>query len=337
MHAFSKVLIFLFVVFTVERATAQDSSVFIEHYIADTSYQLGNYSVAYSSVENAIVRSLPGVQGEKLLTLPIGSALKLLFKSNHTFQSGGVESHWYKIQHGKIVGWIWGGLITAKTEGSQRNSKMKFLLSYAAMDSIKMGEIYVPVRVADLRAVKDGVQCDRKRIKIQEPLMNDLVNVGTKGLTGIDDLLRFSISGESCGHFSGEVYVGWDGKKFTDEWIIGGVADAEFYEGEFPVFPTAMEGLKDTILVRGAKYETWFEWQDVSDEQGNEITEVVAWFETKRKVLFKDGQWRNIVPSYEEVISAYTIYTALGSKMYLPEQLPADVQRQLVIDRKNRK
>jgi len=336
MHPFSKVLIFLLFVLSVGNAMSQDQ-VFIEHYIADTTYQLGNYSVAYSSVENASVRSLPGVQEEKLHTLPIGSALKLLAKSDHTYQSGGVESHWYKIQHGKIFGWIWGGLITTKTEGSHRNVNTKFLLSYAAMDSIKMGEIFVPMMVADLRAVKDGVQCDRKRIKIQEPMMNDFMNVGTKGLKGIDDLLRFSISGESCGHFSGEIYAGWDGKKFTDEWIIGGVADAEFYEGEFSVFPAAMEGLKDTILVRGAKYETWFEWQGVADEQGNEITEVVAWFETKRKVILKQAQWMNITPSYEEVITAYTIYTALGSKMYLPEQLPADVRRQLVIDRKKQK
>lgn len=334
MHTLSKALIVWALCFCGSNAMSQ-GIVRIEHCIQDSSYALGSHSLAYTCVDHAVLRSEPDIHSQRIATFPIGTSVELIRQSTHAFALGGVESPWYWVKYQGSAGWIWGGLMTTQTSGSHSDPEVKFLLSYGAMDSVQMGDYFTRVYVADLRAVRNKKMLDRELIKIHEPMMKDFTAVGTMGLKGVDDLLRFSISGESCGHFNGQVWLGWDGSQFTEEWVIGGVPDGEFYEGEEAVFPIAMEGLIDTVLVKGTSFEQWFELLDMTDEQGNEVTEMVVWKESQRKVILQGGQWLEVQGSFHSRVTAYTLYTIEGSKMYLPENLPANISNQLIIHRKN--
>ena len=298
---------------------------------------LGNTTWAFTSVESALIRVSPELTALKVTALSIGTPVKLCRRTSRTQRVNGVESHWYWVESGSFEGWIWGGLLTHQTSGSQRDPEVKFLLNYTSSDTTWMDGFYNTYLVADLRAIRKNKMLDRKLIKIQEPMMMDFNNRGTMGLKGIHDLLQFSISGESCGHFSGNVWIGWDGERFTDEWTVGGVPDGELYEGEELIFPISMDGKSDTVIVKGNSYEVWYDWSGVYDDQDNEVSEVIAWIESQREVTLINGHWVEVNNSLTKNITAYTLYSATGSKMYLPNQLPESVRNQIIIDKKNQK
>lgn len=137
----------------------------VEHDVPDSSHALGSHSLAYTCVDQAVLRSEPDIHSQRIATFPIGTSVELIRQSTHAFTRGGIESPWYWVRHQGRAGWIWGGLVTTQTSGSHSDPEVKFLLSYGAMDSVQMGDYFTSVCVADLRAIRNKKMLDRALIK----------------------------------------------------------------------------------------------------------------------------------------------------------------------------
>ena len=112
----------------------------------------------YLLADNVALRDCASVQCEQLTTINIGTSVRLLDKSATPQTINGVLSRWYKIKMGPQVGWIWGGLISQKTMGSQVNPEIKFVFGEAGID-------YKGYKRFQIRAVKNGEEIDKIFVK----------------------------------------------------------------------------------------------------------------------------------------------------------------------------
>lgn len=275
----------------------------------------------YTWVDNATLRSKPSKDAQPVARLPIGTGCEILHESHDTLTINGIQSVWYEVQTDSGQGWVWGGLMTSWFAGSQADINVKFFIGY---------EQFIPYNPGDtssrqttwmqIRAVKNHQEISKYRFDVWEPVWN-VVNTGNKGFTMFKDVIAVEESGESCGHFSGAVWLFWDGEKFVDQLVIGGVPDGEFSVWDTPIFPSDIQGKENVLQLVGEDYMDYFE---PDAEYPRVITER---FGKKRELIWEEGKWREDKYSFEQKTLYYRMNDINGDTLYLPQNLPEEYRK----------
>jgi hypothetical protein len=273
---------------------------------------------AYTWVDNATLRAKPGKDAKAIARLPIGSGCKILKESQDTLDINGIESVWYKVQTDSGQGWIWGGLMTRWFAGSQTDVDVKFFVGYEQFSSYNPNDTNSrQVTWMQIRAVRNHKEIAKYRFEVWEPLWN-VSNTGNRGLSMFKDVIAVEESGESCGHFSGAVWLFWDGTQFLDQLVIGGVADGEFSVWDTPIFPSDIRGQRDMLILSGEDYIDYFE---PNAEYPRAITERIG---RRRELYWQEGKWHENKASIKTQTLYYMLNDYNGDTLYLPEQLPEE-------------
>jgi hypothetical protein len=286
---------------------------------------------AYTWVDNATLRMRPGKDARPVGRLPIGSGCRILRESHDTLAINGIESVWYEVKTDSGQGWIWGGLMTRWCAGSQSDPEVKFFVGY---------EQYIPWSPVDtsihemtwmqIRAVRNHQEIAKYRFDVWEPVWN-VTNAGNRGLTPFKDVIAVEESGESCGHFSGAVWLFWDGERFLDRLVIGGVADGDFSVWDSPIFPTDIRGQKDVIVLEGEDYSEYYE---PNAEYPRSIMERIG----NRKTLeWSQGKWVQNKAKNQSEILYYMVTESMEDTIYLPQSLPEEYRDWINSSKENQK
>jgi len=318
-----------FVLLSFSATLAMGQNVWVAHYF-DTlpCFECQEF---YTWVDNATLRANPGKDAKPVARLPIGTGCDVVAESKDTLAINGIESVWYKVQTDSGQGWIWGGLITKWAVGSQSDVNVKFFVGY---------EQFVPYNPADtaskqytwmqIRAVKNHREIAKYRFEVWEPVWN-VFNSGNRGLSMFKDIIAVEESGESCGHFSGAVWLFWDGEKFVDQLVIGGVADGEFSVWDSPIFPSDIKGKANVLQLIG---EDYFDYFEPNAEYPRAITERIG---RKRELDWKEGKWIEDKTTLQTKTLYYMLNDSNGNHYYYPDQLPQEYQEWINWSKGNQK
>jgi len=193
------------------------------------------------------LRSKPTSESSMKRSLPIATKLKLMAKSDSAEVKKGIKSHWYHVKSGELTGWIWGGLIAQTAFKSTKDPDLIFVGGYASSTARKengSGGVYY-----QLRAVKHNNPIDKILIKSFGWDFGGAFNLGSQGLTNVDDIITVHVPCHGgCGCSTGDVIVFWNNNQFYKVAELGGTPDAEYSEGVSFIYPQNMEGVKGQIV-----------------------------------------------------------------------------------------
>jgi hypothetical protein len=156
-------------------------------------------------------------------------------------------------------------------------------------------------------------------------------NTGNRGLSMFKDVIAVEESGESCGHFSGAVWLFWDGTQFLDQLVIGGVADGDFSVWDVHIFPCDMRGRRDVLILSG---EDYFDYFEPNAEYPRTITERIG---RKRELLWQEGKWKENPASLKIETLYYRMNGYNGDTLFLPQNLPEEFQEWISLSKGNQK
>ncbi|MEL6626742.1 MAG: SH3 domain-containing protein [Bacteroidota bacterium] len=199
---------------------------------------------AYMLADEVNVRSCPNTSCTAVAVMRIGQSMKPLERSTEIDTVNGVKSHWYKIESGKIKGWIFGGFIAQHAFGSQTDPSVKFVFG---IEKIVEEEVR-KVPVYQIRAFRGQTQLDKISVRSFSWSMGAAHSLGAQGLD-LHDIISLHVPCVGgCGCSTGDILVFWNGTRFSDVHQLVGIADAWASEGSSFVFPTDMEGEKDMVI-----------------------------------------------------------------------------------------
>jgi hypothetical protein len=298
----------------IEIAGAQNPVVI--HYVDENVGYRYNHVATW--VNNATLRSEPSRNASAIETIPIGTICSLIKSGKDTVEIAGIQSPWYYLEADGKRGWIWGGLLTRACVGSNVHPEVKFLLGYQLYDDIK-GEGFKQTFM-QLRAIKNHEEIASISFPLLEP-MYEFSNAGSKGLEGIEDILSVVQSGESCGHFSGSSMILWDGKKFYDPLVIGGVADGDYSIWDSPIFPSDMEGEKDYLILDSEDYNSY---ESFEEESNGYVMERIA---KQTYMKWEKGTWKEDQSRFQSKTLYYTVNGTIGENYFSEDQeiLPNEI------------
>ena len=243
-------------------AASGQHEVEVSHLTQDRFLILDEAPYNYLLADQVSLRACPSTDCELLGVLPIGSKMTLLEQSDSSLTIQGIRSHWYKVEAGKKTGWLWGGFIAYQAFGSVADPEVKFVGGY---------EKVIPVGQEDggtyyqIRAFRDGKQLDKIVLKSFARGFSGLINLGSKGLPRLDDILQLHVPCVGgCGCLTGEMVVFWANGQFHHVINLTGTADAEYSEYVDFVYPADMEGEKGVIMKKSSKVG-----ESKEDEEGN--------------------------------------------------------------------
>jgi hypothetical protein len=230
------------------------------------SFEKGSTELLYG--DNVVLRKEPNTSAPGLDTLFIGTEVKILEKTEETLLFNGFESPWYKVKHGKQVGYILGGLIALD---HREIDDVKYLVTMARRND----QYFVRTRV---------LNPDETYFGHESSLNTDgfyLEVFGNRGLEGIGNMLVIELYAEACGVDGGAIYLFNDGIKLTDAIHIARVADGgAFWFNETITFPTDEDGFEGVVYYERHSGETL----DDEMEQTREVINTVV-------LRWKNGQF----------------------------------------------
>ncbi|MBQ0769286.1 MAG: SH3 domain-containing protein [Bizionia sp.] len=178
----------------------------------------------YLLADNVALRDCPATQCQKLTTLPIGLKVRLLEKSDNIITINGVSSRFYRVKVGPDTGWVWGGLIAQKTLVSKVDPSVLFVFGQKGVKQSTDADSLIHYQI---RAVKHGKEIDRLTIANRELDYENVVNLGTKGLKNVDDVIGLTeATGDSCDVTLNTLYVLWNNNTLKKANILAGVSDS---------------------------------------------------------------------------------------------------------------
>lgn len=224
------------------------------------NYTMGEYSSGsdiHIFAENAIIRKLPSVKSDKIISLSAGSIVHIISKSPETHTINGYSENWYHItavapDKKKTEGYIWGGLLSKVSLQSVIQSKT-FLLMIGILSAGNNDEMN-----AEARIVSNGTIVSRITFSlIYLPITQDGsyrytmsgAFIGEQGFN--PEIQIFSIKMDyPAGQFPyGEILFYWNGKdiKYLLEARLSG------YEGNGSgysfIFPHDKNGIENQLIV----------------------------------------------------------------------------------------
>lgn len=201
----------------------------------------------------AYIRDYPGTQGNLVDSLQVGQ--EVFIKSSgynpsviRGFGAPWCEIYYYKNQQ-KQEGYIWMGLLALSTIES--NDGKLFIHGFSRYNSTST-EDQSPYYTAELKLLDSN----RRPIGKTTYRVDDVYQtyqyaklLDGMGLENIQNIHRFTYSGEACGIPTTSYYLGWTGKDFVRLPDKRSVGDAGvYYYEEKILFPSEHKGDKGLIL-----------------------------------------------------------------------------------------
>ena len=203
-------------------------------------------SYEYLLAHRVHLREQPSLTAKRVTALNIGTRLSLWEESANYEELNGVKSHWYLARIGSLEGWVWGGMIAQKTLGSQTDYDVKFVYG---LESVRMNDEGSVEERHQIRAFKNGRELDKYVFDGYGDNLMEIQNVGSKGLSNVDDILTLDIPSVEHASPIGTMYLFWNNGKFQNVASLIDYSTATYSKSESFVFPSDMEGLKSTIIL----------------------------------------------------------------------------------------
>ena len=219
---------------------------------APTEYVLGN---------EVALRTGPSITSGLVAVLSVGTPVTIEERNSEELVQRGLKSAWYRVTSQEGTGHIWGGNIAQHGFGSTADATVKFL---GGIDHITPSDTGITDFGYRLVALRNGKEVDRIVVRSFAHGFEEVRNVGTLGVPGVDDIivLRVPCVG-GCGCTTGEVLVFWSGGKFHHVADLMGSPDGPYSTNVSFVYPSDLEGLPGTIIRVTSDY------LDAPEEEGN--------------------------------------------------------------------
>tara|TARA_R110000765_G_scaffold94160_1_gene177615 strand:+ start:2408 stop:3301 length:894 start_codon:yes stop_codon:yes gene_type:complete len=219
----------------------------VEFEIMDKEIPAEELTYEYLLAHKVFLREKPSVRSEKITLLDIGSKMVLWEKSLYAKEINGIKSHWYRVTTGDQTGWVWGGMIAQKSFGSIADNQVKFVYGY---ESIALNASGVEEAKYQLRAFKNGVQLDKMVLDSLGAIPVHIENYGSLGLFNVEDVITIDLADSDSGYQVGKSYIFWNNGRFKKVASLIDYADTNYMKTESFVFPSDMQGVKSTILLK---------------------------------------------------------------------------------------
>lgn len=191
------------------------------------------------------VRQEPKSNAKSLTQLPIGTRLTILERSEETLSLNGFTMPWYKVQYGKNKkGYIWGGKFSMNSFRSNKDTDVIF---HFGLEKVVGETAHYQIRVE-----KDHKEVQRISFEGFGGALkkHECTNLGSKGLSEIDDVIYVSGYGEYCGDGGGTVVLFWTKNKLYNVYRLSSFSDVPVFAYDTFIFPSDMDGKKDRILLK---------------------------------------------------------------------------------------
>ena len=219
----------------------------VEFEIMDKEIPAEELTYEYLLAHKVFLREKPSVRSEKISLLDIGTKMVLWDKSLYAKEINGIKSHWYRVTTGDQTGWVWGGMIAQKSFGSIADNQVKFVYGY---ESIALNASGVAEAKYQLRAFKNGVQLDKMVLDSLGAIPVHIENHGSLGLFNVEDVITVDLADSDSGYQVGKSYIFWNNGRFKKVASLIDYADTNYMKTESFVFPSDMQGVKSTILLK---------------------------------------------------------------------------------------
>lgn len=219
----------------------------VEFEIMDKEIPAEELTYEYLLAHKVFLREKPSVRSEKITLLDIGTKMVLWEKSLYAKEINGIKSHWYRVTTGDQTGWVWGGMIAQKSFGSIADNQVKFVYGY---ESIALNASGIAEAKYQLRAFKNGVQLDKMVLDSLGAIPVHIENHGSLGLFNVEDVITVDLADSDSGFQVGKSYIFWNNGRFKKVASLIDYADTNYMKTESFVFPSDMQGVKSTILLK---------------------------------------------------------------------------------------
>ncbi|MEM9143202.1 MAG: hypothetical protein AAGA86_09450, partial [Bacteroidota bacterium] len=198
---------------------------------------------------------------------------------------------------GDQSGWVWGGLIAQKTLGSQANYDVKFVYG---LEKIQINDSLIEEK-HQIRAFKNGRQLDKIVFDGHESNPLEIQNIGNKGLFNVEDILTVQVADAQGGSNQGKMYIFWNNGRFTYVANLINELGSNYNKDESFVFPSDMEGVKSTILLKTKITEKLPNAEGIDVRPGNTRLTTTSYTWNGYKLLQKEG-----APSISNAVATQT-------------------------------
>ncbi|MGC1514330.1 MAG: SH3 domain-containing protein [Maribacter sp.] len=219
----------------------------VQFEVMDKNVPVEEVSYAYLLAHKVFLREKPSVRSDKVALLDIGTKMILWEKSLYAKEINGIKSNWYRVTAGEQTGWVWGGMIAQKSFGSIADNQVKFVYG---LESSTTNEAGVVDTKYQLRAFKNGNQLDKIVLDSLASIPSEIKNLGSQGLFNVEDIITIDLTDTDTGHDVGKSYVFWNNGRFKNVANLIDYADAGYLKTETFVFPSDMNGVKSTVLLK---------------------------------------------------------------------------------------
>lgn len=223
----------------------------------DTLVLFEKKQVVYLLGDSINVRKTPGTNGAVVTRLPIGTQVTILEKSREVSRINNILMPWYLVEfNGKQKGYIWGGKLALNSFRSNKNPDIAF---HFGID--KRGNEEGAYAEFQIRVEKDHKEIQRLSFEAfgTEYKRHVCSNISNKGLSGVDDILQVDGYGEFCGDDGGTLVFFWTGSELILVDRLSDYADGAYFGRQFFVYPSDMEGEKETVIKKTQVGEILFE------------------------------------------------------------------------------
>ncbi|WP_405382924.1 SH3 domain-containing protein [Maribacter sp. LLG6340-A2] len=219
----------------------------VEFEVMDKEIPAEELTYEYLLAHKVFLREKPSVRSKKVTLLDIGTKMVLWEKSLYAKEIDGIKSHWYRVTTGDQTGWVWGGMIAQKSFGSIADNQVKFVYGYESSTKNEAGVIETAYQ---LRAFKNGQQLDKIVFDSLYATPVHIENHGSLGLFNVEDVITVDLADADTGYQIGKSYVFWNNGRFKKVADLIDYADTNYLKTEHFVFPSDMQGVKSTILLK---------------------------------------------------------------------------------------
>jgi len=223
----------------------------------DTLVLFEKKQVVYLLGDSINVRQTPGTNGAVVARLPIGTPVTILEKSREASRINNILMPWYLVEfNGKQKGYIWGGKLALNSFRSNKNPDIVF---HFGID--KRGSEEGAYAQFQIRVEKEHKELQRLNFEAfgTEYKRHVCSNISNKGLSGVDDILQVDGYGEFCGDDSGTLVFFWTGTELIYVDRLFDLADGAYFARQTFVYPSDMEGEKETVIKKEQVGEILFE------------------------------------------------------------------------------
>lgn len=219
----------------------------VQFEVMDKEIPVEELSYEYLLAHKVFLREKPSVKGKKVTLLDIGTKMVLWEKSLYAKEINGIKSNWYRVSTGDRSGWVWGGMIAQKSFGSIADNQVKFVYGLESSTTNKAGVVDTKYQ---LRAFKNGAQLDKIVLDSLASIPTEIKNLGSQGLFNVEDIITIDLTAADTGYNVGTSYVFWNNGRFKNVANLIDYADAGYLKTETFIFPSDMNGVKSTVLLK---------------------------------------------------------------------------------------